>query len=343
MDSTENAAGQSLFIVGCGRSGTTLVRLMLDSHPALAIPGESHFIPAMWRNRRRYRTGAALNARSLAADIMRTPHFRQWEIPDAKVWRRIDALERPGFPPPGFPAVVEAVFMAYADHHGKARWGDKTPIYVLSIPLLARLFPSALFVHIIRDGRDVALSYLSVPWGPGTIWQAARKWRRDVSAGCRAGRDLGPGRYLEVRYADLIASPRDVLERICGFASLPYDDAMLEYHRDAGARIQSKPDRTRFHASVTRPPTGGLRNWRAQMPDAHVQAFEAVAGNLLGELGFDRRYPDVPLAIRAEGLVRVQALELLALGSDAKKTVIRAVTRRPPTRAGWSRFHQSRY
>lgn len=326
-------SGPPLFVVGCGRSGTTLLRLMLDSHPALAIPGESHFIPALWRSRRRYRSNGALDARRLAGDVMRTPHFRQWELPEERVRRRIDALGHRGFPSPGFPDVIEAVFMGYADHHGKTRWGDKTPIYVLSIPLLAGLFPGARFVHVVRDGRDVALSYLSVPWGPKTIWQAARKWRRDVMAGIRAGGDLGPDRYLELRYAELVDSPAIVLQRICGFASLPFSEAMLSYHRDAEVRIQSRPERTVFHTSVTKPVTGGLRDWRTQMPDPQVRAFEAVAGDLLGRLGFERRHPRPSTRLRAEGAIRVGALDVFAAGSDAKKLILRAAGR-PPARIG---------
>jgi hypothetical protein len=322
-----------LFVVGCGRSGTTLLRMMLDSHPHLAIPGESHFIPALWKSRRRYLSRDALDVRRLASDIMKTPHVRQWELPQDAVWSRLEGLGRQGFPPRDFPAVVEAFFLAYADHHGKTRWGDKTPIYVLSIPLIATLYPDARFVHVIRDGRDVALSYLAVPWGPRGIWAAARKWRRDVSTGRGHGEALPVGRYTEVRYADLVDDPERTLRDICRFADLPFDGTMLDYHRDSGQRIQSRPERTRYHASVTKPPVGGLRDWRTQMSDRDIQAFETVAGDLLHELGFETQSPTIPLRLRAEGAIRVLGMELLAAGSEAKKAILRA-SGRPPARIG---------
>lgn len=318
-----------IFVVGCGRSGTTLLRLMLDSHPGLAVPGESHFIPPLWAYRRHYESRGKLDPRGLARDIMDTPHFKLWGIPEETVRRRVDALDAPHFAD-----VVEAVFLAYADHHGKTRWGDKTPIYVLSLPLLSGLFPRARFVHLIRDGRDVALSYLSVPWGPTTIWQAAHKWRRDVTGGRRDGRALGTAKYVEVRYEELVLSPREVLKRVCAFAGLGFAEEMLDYHRDAMARIQSPADGTKFHASASRPLATGLRDWHSQMPEADVMAFEAVAGDLLSELGYERRFPTVSFPWRLRGNVRVRALGLRATGSTAKKALMRKMTGRPPAGIG---------
>lgn len=300
---------------------------MLDSHPEMAIPGESHFVAKLWRWRRWFRSGDGVDAERLARTIMRTPHFRLWALPEETVWRRVRVLEKPGYA-----EVVGAIFAAYADHHGKPRWGDKTPIYVRSLPLLGRLFPEARFVHLVRDGRDVALSYLSVPWGPGTIWQAAHKWRRDVTAGRAAGAVLGPGRYLEVRYEQLVREPRPVLERVCAFAGLSFHEEMLNHERDAEDRIQAPPDGLPYHASAARPPTPGLRDWRSQMPARDVLAFEAVAGRLLSELGYERRYPVVPPSWRLRGALWARALNAWAAGSGAKRAVRGALRRRPRPR-----------
>jgi hypothetical protein len=313
-----------LFIVGCGRSGTTMFRLMLDAHPDLAVPGESHFIPDLYRHRRKYTTGGILDARTLADDIMRTLHVRLWGVPRMAVWRRLEELRQPGFA-----GVVAAVFSAYADCHNKTRWADKTPIYVLSMPLLARLFPTARFIHLIRDGRDVALSYVSVPWGPSTVWRAAQKWRRDVNAGRESGRALGPSRYLEIRYEDLVASPEEVLKETCGFADLEFHERMLDYHVRAQDRIEWR-DGKEFHSSATRPPVSGARDWRSQMSVADTRAFEAVAGALLDELGYDRRHRSIPAGLRAQAEFRVAAAAAWAVGSRVKKVTLEATGRRKP-------------
>lgn len=302
-----------VFIVGCGRSGTTMLRLMMDSHPDMAIPTESHFIPAQWKARGKYLEGGVLNAERLAADILRSPHVQRWGVPEELVLRRIRSLQAPGFAD-----VVESVFLANAEQQGKRRWGDKTPRYVRFIPLLARLFPRALFLHIIRDGRDVALSYLSLPWGPTNIWQAARKWRNDLAGGRRAGRQLGPERYLEVGYEDLVTTPREVLERVCAFARVPYSDRMLDYHRSAADRVRSRHLAGTFRVAVVLPPTQGLRDWREQMDPQDVLAFESVAGDLLSELGYERRYLSIPKRWRAWERLRMGAMDLRVAGARMK-------------------------
>ncbi|MGH8936866.1 MAG: sulfotransferase family protein [Acidimicrobiia bacterium] len=307
--------GPPIFVVGCGRSGTTMLRLMLDAHDDLAIPGESHFIRKLYRMRRRFlRPDGSVDATSLASAVMQTPHFRRWELPENLVWRRVETLDDPTFP-----SVLEAFFRAYAELHGKPRWGDKTPVYVRSIPVLAQLFPQARFVHIIRDGRDVALSYLSVPWGPRNIWEVARKWRREVSGGRAAGAALGDDRYLEVRYEDLVGRTRDVLHRVCDFADLPFEEHMLDFHTQAVSRLEAGPQGPRFHGSVTKPPTPGLRDWRTEMTESQLLAFEAVAGRLLAELGYQRRLDRIPLAWRARAALWLVVLRLWVTGAVIKR------------------------
>lgn len=294
-----------VFIVGCGRSGTTLLRLMLDSHPDLAIPGESHFIPTLWRARRHYVTKGALDVDRLVEAILQAREFRLWEVPEDAARQRVRDMR-----PATFGGVLAAVYLAYAEQHGKRRWGDKTPSYVRIMPLLDQLFPGARFLHIIRDGRDVALSYLSVPWGPRDIWTVARKWHRDVSAGRQAGGVLGPGRYMEVSYERLVQDPGGTLEGVCAFAALPFDERMLRYHREADHRLEAPAGEARFHASVTKAPTTGLRDWRTQMSPGNVASFEAVAATLLAELGYERRHATIPASHRIRAGAHMRALDL---------------------------------
>jgi Sulfotransferase family len=309
------ATGPPLFVVGCGRSGSTLLRLMLDAHPELAVPGESHFIPELRR-----RHPDPIDVDEVTAALLRTPHFRHWKVAESAVWDRVRAIDMPSFAD-----VIAAAFMANADEHGKSRWGDKTPIYVQHIPLLSRLWPDARFVHLIRDGRDVALSYLSLHWGPSTAWAAGRKWRRDVHAGIRHGQPLGTSRYLEVRYEDLVRDPRATLETVTAFADLGFDERMLDPNARAGHETLA-PDAGRpFHARSEQPVRPDARDWRTQMEPDAVRHFEAVAGDLLQDLGYERRYPRVPQRDRVEGLVRTAGLDARAMASEAKRALLRRV------------------
>jgi hypothetical protein len=158
-----------------------------------------------------------------------------------------------------------------------------------NLRLLERLFPDALFVHLIRDGRDAALSFLSMPKGlmtetwmqPRDVSAFAGQWRAEVKAAQRLGRRVGAERYLEVHYEDLVGDVESVLRRISTFARLPYEEAMADYAGNVD--VSSKP----HQQSLKRPPTAGLRDWRLQMSPEDVGAFDRVAGDLLAELGYE--------------------------------------------------------
>ena len=181
------------FIVGVGRSGTTLLRLMLDAHPDLAIPGETHFVPALIDVVER--TGDRDQALQTLLAAMSWPNLGL----EPQAMASAFACQEPFSPG----AAIRAVFALYAARLGKPRWGDKTPTYRRSIIEIARAVPEARFIHIIRDGRDVALSYRGLWFGPGDDLDAqARFWTAEITEARRqavGGRPLhgtalrGPG------------------------------------------------------------------------------------------------------------------------------------------------------
>lgn len=268
------------FVVGCARSGTTLLRCMLDSHPRLAVPPESHFIARL----------APRTARSPfdIEQILRHLQIRTWDI-DAAAVR--DAVVRQQAVT--FAEQVHALFGLYARARGKQRWGDKTPDYVEHMCTIAAIFPDALFIHVIRDGRDVATSLTQWPWGPASPVGGAFRWRRKVTRGRRDGAALPADRYLELRLEDLVADPEGELRRLCAFLGEAFDPAMLDYHRTAAERMR-EPQETFMaftHPHLAKPPTAGLRNWRTGLTTAQQEAIEAVCAPLLRDLG----YPTSPV------------------------------------------------
>jgi Sulfotransferase family len=265
-----------LLVLGVRRSGTTLLRVMLDRHSALAVPDESYFIPQLAG-----RQGSTIEVDSFVDDLRRLPTIRDWEIPLDEVRSRL----RPQMPTG---AAIAAIYDVYALKQGKRRWGDKTPMYMQYLPLLERLFPNARFVHLIRDGRDTALSFLSMPEGivtktwahPKSAAEFACQWWTEVEAGRRLGERVGTDRYLETRYEELVADPEGELRRICAHAGLDYEPAMLDY---AGSvDLSAKP----HQQSLKLAPTPGLRDWRSGLEPDQAVAFEEVAGDLLRELGY---------------------------------------------------------
>jgi Sulfotransferase family len=270
-----------LILLGVSRSGTTLLRVILDRSPGVAIPDESFFVPLLARRH----PGRVRVARFLD-DLARIPTVAAWGLSPEDVAPRLHEGMATG-------DAIVAIFEAYAEREGKPGWGDKTPMYMRHLDLLERLFPTARYVHLIRDGRDAAVSFLRMPEGtftrtwahPESAGQFACLWRLEVAGARELGRRAGPRRYQEARYEELVAAPEAVVRSICAFADVPFEPAMLEY---AGAvDVSEKPHQQR----LLEPPTPGVRNWRRDFAREDVLAFEAVAGDLLAELGYETLEP----------------------------------------------------
>ena len=279
----------------------------------LAIPPESYFIVSL----------AGLAGRQFDLDCFREAllgheRFGLWKIPDAEV---TEALQRSS--PTTYSDAIREVYELYAKKHGKPRYGDKTPRYSIDIPLLTSLFPEARFIHIIRDGRDVSLSLMDVRLGQGHVREAARLWRSRVTAARRSGQQVGPSRYREIRYEDLIDDPEAALRPLCAFIDVPFDPSILTYYSrvndlpNPGLGIRYKPG---HQTHVGEPPRKGLRNWRTQMNRHDLAVFEADAGELLDELGYERGLRKVPIgtSIR-ERSADVVTSARTSLGSVAKR------------------------
>lgn len=268
------------FVVGCGRSGTTLLRAMLNAHPSMAIPDESFFIEGMlWLQPRM--AGGRFEVDRFRTELAREPRFGRWKLPMSDVDGALEEGQ-----PQDLAGAFRCVYAAYAGRHGKPRYGDKTPSLVLVMERVAELFPEASFVHLIRDGRDVTLSYLEAPFGPTTVTGAAAMWRRYVEHGRKVGHELGPGRYLEVHYEDLVADPQRSLRAICDQIDLDFRSDLLSYP-DSAEEFLALSSNTESIERVRLPPTTGLRDWRQDLSAAGQRTFAASCGHLLDQLGYE--------------------------------------------------------
>ena len=274
-----------LFVVGCPRSGTTLLQRMLDSHPQLAVVNDTHFIPKVTLDFPD-ETDPPLTAELI--DRVRAYHrFPRLGLPE-------DALARAASKASTYSQLVCELYSEFASLKGKPFGGEKTPDYVRQLPRLHRLFPWAKIIHIIRDGRDVALSALE--WakdgkGPShfELWAeepaavCALWWEWQVSTGRREGLVWGARVYREIKYEDLVAYPEESLRTLASFLELPFAVEMLAFHQ---GKTRHQPGLSAKSAWL--PPTQGLRDWKTQMSARDVALFEALAGDLLATLGYER-------------------------------------------------------
>lgn len=269
-----------VFIIGVGRSGTSLLQSMLDAHPDLAFTPETHFY-------RRYVADVVqrtkLEGRGVLAFmrlIETDAEFARAGVPMEALVDRGDLLD------------LEEVFRRLLERaaliRGKCRVGDKDPRNIDYLPALARSFPQALVLHVVRDPRDVVLSRTKA------AWSAARPWwvhpliyREQLRRGRRLGPRLFGPRYLELAYEDLISSPAEALHRVCEHVGLDYSPEMLEFGESARRLVDER------ELQWKKETLGPLlaRNsgkWREGLSSAQVSFTEAVCREAFEQLGYER-------------------------------------------------------
>lgn len=277
-----------VFFVGTNGSGTTLHRAIFDSHPELAIPGEGRFVVELAPKRDMYEQ-SDFDVDGFIADISAKWRFENWGLSSEEAKQ---ALTRPTRVS-NYSDAIRALYRFYAERQGKARYGDKTQSNIHDLALLGDLFPEARFVHVVRDGRDVTLAHTDGK----KIEQVAISWRRRVNEGRQAGAALGPQRYTESRFEELVDDPEASVRRLCDFLDLEYHADMLDYHERADHIVgtTAAPDR---HKDIYLPPTKGLQDWRSELSSEQVARFEALAGDALSDLGYERAFDRIPIRSR---------------------------------------------
>jgi hypothetical protein len=278
-----------VFFVGCSRSGTTLLRRIGDAHSELAVLPEQHWLPRYWE----WRTGITpegMVTRDLLDMLLADRHFMRLELPFKPV---VDLVENG---PKHYSRFVTELFDLCGTVAVKPLVGEKTPKYVRYIPTLSELWPAAKVVHLVRDGRDVALSLLDwdrvernvgrfPTWDEDPVTTTALYWEWNVRLGREAGSRLGSDCYYEMRYEGLVADPESECRKLSDFLGIAYEPAMLRFH-EGRTRTDARP--TVSAKRAWQPITAGLRSWREQMGPGDVVRFEAAAGPLLDELGYAR-------------------------------------------------------
>jgi hypothetical protein len=274
---TGAAPARPILIGGCSRSGTTLLGSMLGAHPACLCVPESQFKTEVLP----YLSGpvSEVAAQELWDAIRASRRYRIWDL----------ALGANALPGGGaglsYAELLEWIVREYGRSAGKEGWRtwvDHTPDNAEFAAHLFAHFPDAKLVHLVRDGRAVTASVLPLDWGPNTTIKSVHWWIEKLAFGL-AAEARWPERVTRVRYEDLLRDPEAELRRICAFAGIAYDPAVLEatgfrvpaytagQHQLVGSRIDS----------------GRAEAWRQKLRPRQIEGFEAVARDVLTYLGYE--------------------------------------------------------
>ncbi|MEU8244190.1 sulfotransferase [Actinoplanes missouriensis] len=273
------SSDRPIFVVGCPRSGTTMLQLMLHAHPRIALPPENRFLLPGYERRHEYGDlSSPQQRRELAEWIVASPHFGDLGLSGEAVVEAVVAA------PPTLGSAFGTIFQMYAQRFGKPRWGDKRPSYLRNLPVILRLFPDAQIINIVRDGRDCVASLKETPWGPADFGKLVDTWARSADASVRASREYPSDVYQQVRYEDLVADPEPHLRAICTFLGEDYDPAMARPSEVAPVAVpEYKTWHSLTHSEVT---TARVASWQHRLTVDEIDRCEAVFGDRLRHFGY---------------------------------------------------------
>jgi hypothetical protein len=258
------------FIIGCSRSGTTLLRSMLNYHPLLAIPVESIFLIDYLRA-----------DKDVPVERLKHLMTREYELSEWGMTVTLQDLEGCH----SAQEVVDRVYDLYRQRHNKTIWGHKTTTFVRHSYLLKQTYPDAKVIHLIRDPRAVASSLIRSNAHCSNAYFASLRWVMAVNVGLSLAYHY-PTDVLEVRFEDLVSAPEPVLQHICAFLEIPFDPAMLNYHT-VGTR-EYGPYYHQMHAHLNKPPDPSrIDFWRSHLKPEDVALIESMCSVTMRELQYE--------------------------------------------------------
>lgn len=272
------------FVVGCGRSGSTLLRLILSRHSRLAIPPETKFYLDLVKE-------LPLNQPLSEDQVLRACDLitarEQWS--DFKLSAAEFRSEATALKSPRLRDVMDLIYRDYRRSKGKARWGDKTPGYIRIASELAEVYPDAKFIYLVRDGRDVAKSFNDLRWG-GSWWhQRIAPWVDIAEIFARHTKGPLGDRFLRVRYEDLVTRSELCVRDICRFLGEDFEPRMLDWAADEADPLEIRVPE--IHKKIFREPRpADVNRWRRELSRRQLWIVESIAKRQLQAGGYPLFY-----------------------------------------------------
>lgn len=234
----EKNKNRPIFIVGCERSGTTMLRLILCSHKNIAIPPQTKYIKKLYKRRLLFGDLSKNKNRKKLQNWFFINHDKNTKLIDLGI-DKTDIQNELKKSRNSIGAFFATILKSYSQKTNKVRWGDKHPYYIKYLPQLFRLFPDAQVIHIIRDGRDSVASLKKMPWWKKNSIYAMLNWQEAIQNGKQALRKYNPDQFMEIRYEDIIEKPQKSVKQICEFLNEKYSEELLKFNKIADKSIPS--------------------------------------------------------------------------------------------------------
>lgn len=282
---------QPIFIVGANRSGTTLLRLLLNAHSEIAIPDEINYFYGFDTLESSYENWEtpSFPENSYSTFVDRFLEDNRSTVPDLDLEAvRAEILEGP----PSLRRPYRILLERWAEHQGASRWGEKTPGNIYHSNILIDMFPDAKFIHLVRDPRAGVASMKRVSFFLDDAPFNAL-YRRKIMTHGRAWffRSVPTSQRIELRYEDLVTASEDTLQKLCTFLEVAYEPSMLRFHVDAEAYMLDEAASS-YNEAATQPISEEkVDEWRSHLTDEEIAVVETVCRDHMEEFGYSRLKP----------------------------------------------------
>lgn len=280
-----------VFIIGRPRSGTTMLRSMLDAHPNVRIPLESAFIKNLFPKYRKIKKWNKEIILKFYHDLLKQPQFNLWAIDNDFLKQELLKMNE-NLKFQDICKIIYSNVVSFFDKQEIKILADKNPSYTLSIPLLLKIFPDARFIYIVRDHRDNVLSMKSVDFERPWLSSLAYRWKYYNIKFLKAY-NKDKSRFHIIRYKDLVSNPEKYLNKLCTFLGIEYTDGMIHYNRikDEALKVYPQELIERYHKSLFEPVSPSkVGQWKNKMTAKEIKKCDLIVGKYAETMGYERMY-----------------------------------------------------
>tara|TARA_R110002050_G_scaffold222726_3_gene358510 strand:- start:2762 stop:3769 length:1008 start_codon:yes stop_codon:yes gene_type:complete len=284
LATTLEKKGESpFFLIGSGRSGTTLLRTILNQHPDICIPPESH--GAIPNAVKQYYIGGESGWQRLISlsigEFLRHTNFKLWKT---DLQKNISELYELSPEKQSLRSIIDYIYQEYIKKHkiGASRWGDKTPFNTLRLKWILKLYPNAKFVFVLRDPRAVASSFRKSEINPH-LHESALRWKASIKAFEKLGQNSKSNTLL-LKYEDLVMEPEAIIRKVCLFLNIEFQTTMLTERRafsGDGTIAHHKNSQRKINRT-------SLEKWREFLSKEEIKNIESITGSLLTNYGYSK-------------------------------------------------------
>ncbi|MBM7623039.1 sulfotransferase [Sporohalobacter salinus] len=282
--STQSLSCNPFFIIGCGRSGTTLLRSILNAHSDISIPPEFVALAELIKTYKNFNYISWNDLLNMIISVFKsTPHFSIWKVELSEIYEQLLDLEQKERT---LAKIIDTIYNNFLQHNfSQAKiWGDKTPLNTLNIELIDEVFPDAKYIHLIRNGKDVVSSYLNSTKYVNSVERACARWNKHVSKGLEFKESQNKDEYLEVYYEDLVTNPSQEVEKICNLIGVEFNSTMLNYHDQLSKLDDTKAEQHKnLHKDIN---TDSIGKWEKGLNSFQKEKVDKLLTKNLRRLNY---------------------------------------------------------